>query len=241
MKYQVTDSHTESLLCYEFLYNQNALDIGSVYKGMIEDWKNLGQYELICTNIEALEEKNYGLYINLLPSIIESKSKLGKWDEISPNYTHFITQKDNIIYNNNQVVSNQFDMYLSLIFISIHKGDKSKTNLLINNCFKYITNCLSASIIESYNRSYENILELHILNEIYEYIQFKEQNLTDFHDLSSYWNDRYSIIIPQVNYKTKLLYTHRSLYGFNNCKDEILNCWLEVYHNLIYRNQININ
>lgn len=234
MRYKLNNSYTEALLCYEYLYNNNSMDLYSIYNGMIENWKYLGQYELISTNIESLEDKNYGLYLTLIPSIIEAKSKMGKWDEITTNYTHFITTKNNILYNNNQIINDQFGIYMNLLLLSIYNKDYAHTKLLLDNSLNHISDCLSASIIESYNRSYDNILQLHILNEISEYVNIISEDNSNPADVNrrlkevfNYWENRYNIITPQLNYKTDLLFLHRTLYGFCNMKEEISKCWLE--------------
>ena len=171
--------------------------------GVMECLQNLGHIETMSSYVKHLGSNNgTGLVCGYEQKLA---ARLNNWDLLEDEM--------------GQSKTKSFDGYLSRLLYDLHLKNNEKFHVDLQDTLAFTTTGLARAGMESYQRSYENMIELHIIQELKEAsnIIFEttevNQRLSYYMQLQNKWDSRLRLTRQNFNDREKILDSRRMIIG----------------------------
>ncbi|KAI0938155.1 hypothetical protein AcV7_003428 [Taiwanofungus camphoratus] len=206
-EHESTGRWTSAQSCWEvrLQYSPDNLDF---HLGLLRCLRNLGHYDTLRTHVKGVLTRNPSWESQLVGFQVESEWMVGNWDEVQ-----------NLVKNTGSQASS---VLLAQILLALRAGDASA----ISNSLSAARRSLGAPIVaagaKGYRRSYDAVLDLHLVHEV-EIIHHVVANLPSdlpdcrevFDRLSRRLSSRLDSTLPTFRTREPILSMRRTAFGLS--------------------------
>jgi serine/threonine-protein kinase ATR len=185
--------------CYEVFQQKGSNDIEHQI-GMVKCLTNLGHNEAVITTASGMFSRQSSATRRILPYAITAASNLGDYK----NLEIFL----------NRCTSNEHEVTLGKILLSIHKGNTEEFQSLIRQCRSVVTGQLAAASGESYQRAYDSSLRLSLLHDVesfYSALNKPANEMASLEGLFNLWDHRLPCMMSSLKVREPALRLHHAL------------------------------
>ncbi|KAH9844382.1 uncharacterized protein C8Q71DRAFT_696515 [Rhodofomes roseus] len=150
-QHESTGRWTSAQSCWEVRL-QSSPDNLEFHLGMIRCLRNLGHYDTLRTHVKGILTRNPGWQSHLVGFHVESELMVGNWDEV-----------DNLIQH---CGSDASSVLIACVLLALRAGDVSAVSEALSTARASLGSPIVAAGPRSYRRSYEAVLDLHLVHEL---------------------------------------------------------------------------
>ncbi|EGG23657.1 protein kinase [Cavenderia fasciculata] len=254
-----------------FLYYSNACRMNDQpligYKlGQLKSLFHLGQHDAVITMSDGIKMELFKLEqyesmreegrsntstIDLSKKFLDTKMALSKLNAISLQSAWSLGKWERInklVHDESDLIEGGFQVSLGKILLSLNQRNEKDFSTYVHQARADVVHQLSSASMDSYDRCYPYLVQLHILRDI-EMSQSLAQLIPptrmpsatsqDQNTNSPYTrkpikliinniNNRFLIVQPNIHTREPLLTARRSIFEIFNLKQEASQCWLQI-------------
>ncbi|KAI9146005.1 hypothetical protein BKA69DRAFT_1024549 [Paraphysoderma sedebokerense] len=214
LEYESTGRWTAAQTCYELKLRNGEQSIRP-HLGLSNCLKNLGHFETMMTHITGIMNAEPEWDSTLRSHAIEASWRLGRWEDV---------EKLSI-----QPYERRFESDIGKLLLASVNGPDVVFQMELQNIRSSLIGELAASSMESYSRSYDHIVKLHMLREV-EMIKpiISESAAQKLDELSLYMDYRLRITAPSYKAREPILNLRRILFDHKSLVNEsTAHIWLQ--------------
>ncbi|OSX59349.1 hypothetical protein POSPLADRAFT_1048687 [Postia placenta MAD-698-R-SB12] len=166
-QHESTGRWTSAQSCWEVRLQQSP-DNPEFHLGLLRCLRNLGHYDTLRTHVKGVLTRNPAWASLLVGLQVEGEWMVGNWDEVKALVS--------------STVSNTAPVLLAQVLLALREGNISAINETLSNARRHLGAPIAAVGTNGYRRSYESVLNLHLLHElevIHERVLSLPSNLQD--------------------------------------------------------------
>ncbi|OCH94317.1 hypothetical protein OBBRIDRAFT_823598 [Obba rivulosa] len=150
-EHESTGRWTSAQSCWEVRLQQSPDNL-DFHLGLLRCLRNLGHYDTLRTHVKGVLTRNPEWEAQLVGYQVESESMVGNWGEV-----------DALVKRTNSQTS---AILLAKALLALRTGDVSAISESLSAARKLLGAPIAASGVKGYRRSYDSVLDLHLLHEL---------------------------------------------------------------------------
>lgn len=214
----------DSMNCYYALVGENSGAIES-HEGLLDCYLRVGQYVPIVNHVTMKDDARLNGYA------MKACWRLYRWDALD----EYCASKDE--------TEESLDVRFGRCMAALQNRDQAQFDLKMEECRIAVMKSLSVACMDSYERTYPYLVELHCLQELgcAAKLIFNEDvsNLSMGKSTNNefFWKERLQRTQDSFEVKENILSTRRAIFKLANLTVDEAGCWLNLMHESLDKEQ----
>ncbi|KZT71549.1 hypothetical protein DAEQUDRAFT_111495 [Daedalea quercina L-15889] len=221
-QHESTGRWTSAQSCWEVRL-QSSPDSLEFHLGLMRCLRNLGHYDTLRTHVKGILTRNPDWESHLIGFHVESELMVGNWSEVHELIQHCESQASSVL--------------IARVLLALRLGDSSAVAEALSAARASLGSPIVAAGPRSYRRSYESVLDLHLVHEletIHEVVSASlrgDKGIYGLGNLSSELSSRLSSTLPTFRTQEPILSMRRMAFALTSTssreiRDIIGDSWL---------------